>query len=303
MKRTRLGINSGFAVNRYPEPSVWPRLVGEVFGLRYAKFAADLLNPSLPSPLVKMHLKEIKAACKKYDVTIEHSFTSAFTRVNHLASPDRTFRKYWVTWFKKFVDISVALGATSMGSHLAILTATDFADAKRRQERTRQVIEGWHEIAAYAKKRGMTYLTWEPMSVGREFGETIAATQKLQAMLNAGSPLPIKLCLDVDHGDLTSKNPDDTDPYAWIKKLGKQSPIIDLKQSLKSKGGHYPFIAEYNAQGKIVPEKILETIERYGADDTMLYFEFSFRERNPADRQVIPHIKESVEYWRPFVAN
>lgn len=301
MKRTRLGINSGFAVNRFPEPSVWPWLVGKVFGLRYAKFAADLLNPALPQALINLHLREINKACKRYDVTIEHSFTSAFTRINHLASPDRRFRTYWVGWFKKFVDISVSLGAISMGSHLGILTATDYANAKRRKERTVQVVEGWHEIAEYARKKGMQYLTWEPMSVGREFGETIAATKKLQTMLNHKSSLPIKLCLDVDHGDLASNNPEDTDPYAWIKALGSQSPIIDLKQSLKSKGGHYPFIAQYNSQGKIIPKKIIDSIQRYGADDTILYFEFSFRERNPADQQVIPHIKESVDYWRPFV--
>jgi hypothetical protein len=29
--------------------------------------------------------------------------------------------------------------------------------------------------------------------------------------------------------------------------------------------------------------------------------EFAFREREPADRNVIPMIRESVEFWRPYV--
>ena len=33
------------------------------------------------------------------------------------------------------------------------------------------------------------------------------------------SPIDFKLCLDVDHGDLSSNDIKDTDPYAWIDEL------------------------------------------------------------------------------------
>ena len=44
------------------------------------------------------------------------------------------------------------------------------------------------------------------MSISREQGETINECKKLQRDVNLNSPLPFKICLDVDHGELTSKN-------------------------------------------------------------------------------------------------
>ena len=62
---------------------------------------------------------------------------------------------------------------------------------------------------------------------------------------------------DIDHGDVTSPNPDDYDPYAWARAVPKVSPIIHIKQSLMDKGGHRPFTAEFNARGRIHPEPLL----------------------------------------------
>lgn len=301
-KKIRLGINTGFALNRFPEPHVWARIVGEVLNLRSVQFTADLLNASLPEEIINSQLQQIIEACRKYDVSVEHTFTSAFTRVNHLASPDEQVRKYWIKWFKKFVDISVALGAASMGSHFAILSVTDLKDESRREYITYEAIKSWQEIAAYAKERGLAYLTWEPMSIAREFGETLDKTAILHERINQGSPLPIKLCLDVDHGDVSSLNPNDTNPYAWIERFAYDSPIIHIKQSRKDKGGHYPFISEHNKEGRIQGTKIIDHLQKYGTDDTLLLLELSFREREPDESNVLEHLKESVDFWKPFIS-
>jgi hypothetical protein len=67
---------------------------------------------------------------------------------------------------------------------------------------------------------------------------------------------------DIDHGDVTSANPDDFDPYAWARAVPKVSPIIHIKQSLMDKGGHRPFTAEFNAKGRIQPEPLLQGLCR-----------------------------------------
>ena len=139
------------------------------------------------------------------------------------------------------------------------------------------------------------------MSIKRELGETIGKAEILQRMLNKNSALPIKLCLDVDHGDVSSKNPLDTDPYMWIKRFGKEIPIIHIKQSLQDKSGHYPFVEPYNKEGKIVPKKLVDHLQKYGSDDTLLLLELSFREREPFESLVLPHLRESVEYWKPHL--
>jgi len=106
---------------------------------------------------------------------------------------------------------------------------------------------------------------------------------------------------DIDHGDVTSKNPDDYDPYAWARAVPKISPIIHIKQSLMDKGGHRPFTAEFNARGRITPEALLAAFAEGGAIDNEICLELSFKEREPNDREVIPQIAESVAFWAPYI--
>ena len=163
-------------------------------------------------------------------------------------------------------------------------------------------LECWREVAEHAKAAGLTYLFWEPMSVGREFGHTIESCRALHdGSQAAGMAIPLKMMVDIDHGDVTSSNPADIDPYAWAEAFPEQSPIIHIKQSSMNKGGHWPFTAAYNKDGRITPEKLLETVRRGGGTDNEICLELSFREREPVDHQVVEMIRESVDYWAPFI--
>ena len=299
--KARLGLNTGFALNRYPEHEEWARLVGETLDVRVVQLTADLLSPYYPKELVQAQAKQLMAACVEYDVRIETTFTGAFTRVNHLAHPDKAVRAYWVDWFKRFADLSVQLGADGMGSHFGILSFHQLSDPRLHEEAVARNIEGWHEIADYAKSAGLKYLLWEPMSIIREYGHTLPAARKLHARVNDGIALPMNMCLDVDHGDPTSPDKNDTDPYVWLKEFGRESPCVHIKQSRHNKGGHWPFTAEHNADGKIQPEKVLSALRESGNDDVTLLLELSFREREPFDSNHAKDLQESVQYWRPFV--
>ena len=298
-----LGINTGFAVNRYAEHKVWIDIVGKELGLKAVQFTADMLNVDLPEKILISQTNKILRACAANDIKITSTFTGAFTRVNHLAHPDKDIRDHWVSWFKKFVDLSVDLGSDSMGSHFGIFTHKDNTNIVDREKRRSQNIDCWHRIGEYASKKGLKFLTWEPMSISREQGETIIEAKKLYDDINLNAPLPFKICLDVDHGDVSSSLNEDTDPYCWIEKLGLVSPSIHLKQSSKNKSGHWPFTAEYNKIGIIKPQCIINSLEKYGNKEVELLFEFSFREREPMDSTVVEVLKESVNYWRAFIKN
>ena len=293
----RLGINTGFAVNRYAEPEEWVAVLKKS-GVKYAQFTADLLNVSLPDSIITKQLARIKQSCQDNDIEIRSAFTGAFTRVNHLAHPDKEVRDYWIGWFKRYVDLAIELGAESIGSHPGIFTMKDDLDPARRKERRSQNIGSWHEVGKYAKIKGLKYIAWEPMSISREQGETIIEARRLQDDLNKNAPIPFKICLDVDHGDLSSKNPDDTDPYKWLDSFAKESPQIHLKQSLKDKGGHYPFLPEYNKQGKIDADHYLSRLIANDIKEVDLILELSFRERQPQDSSVISVLTQSVKYWQ-----
>jgi len=299
--KLKLGVNCGFAINRYPETEVWTKIVGEELGLRYVQFVADVLSPFWSDDIVNPEIARIRRYCKRYDITIPATFSSAFTRVNHVMHPRKAVREYYIRWYKRYFRMSRKLGAVTSGSHFGIMSMRDYLDVKRRRRITRIGIGNWQRLALYAKKIGMKYLIFEPMSVPREMAETIDETEKLYSRVNRGAAIPILLCLDVDHGDVQSKNPADTDPYAWLEAFGARSPFVHIKQSLRDKGGHWPFTKEYNRRGRIKPEKVIRALEKSGAEDVTLLFEFSHRERYPTDYTVVKDLKESVGYWRRYV--
>lgn len=297
----RLGINTGFATNRFPEPEDWAGIVADELGLDTIQFTADLLNPFLPESIVSREVDRIRHVCEEKGIQVQTAFTSGFTRVNHVLHPDPEIRRVWIEWMKRFYRLSRQLGAEGVGSHFGILTVRDNADPAIRARRIDQGIQAWRELAQCAAELGFEYVMFEPMSIPRELGETIPATQDLLSRCGEGFAVPMKLCLDVDHGDLQSPDPRDTDAHAWIRALGKDAPCIHIKQSLLDKGGHYPFTAEYNARGKIIPAEILETMRVSGIERCTLLLEISHRERWPADYRVVSDLKESVAYWRPAI--
>jgi hypothetical protein len=46
----------------------------------------------------------------------------------------------------------------------------------------------------------------------------------------------------------------------------------------------------------------VSSLKNNNVDDMDLIFEFSFRERQPADSNVIPHLIESANYWRSYIS-
>jgi sugar phosphate isomerase/epimerase len=297
-----LGINTGFAINRFPEPDDWIGVVADELGLGTIQFTADLLNPFLPENLVRREADKIRKLCTKKSIRVQTTFTSAFTRVNHLMHPNPEIQRVWIDWFKRFFRLSRDLGAEGAGSHFGIMSVRDNADSGRRETRIQQAVDAWRELSEYGEEIGLEYMIFEPMSIPREAAETIPATNDIMQRCAERFAIPMLLCLDVDHGDLESTDPDDTDPHAWIRAFGKVSPCIHIKQSLRDKGGHYPFTAQYNERGKIIPEAILKTMRQAGVKKCTLLLEISHRERWPSDYTVVADLKESVEYWRPAVA-
>lgn len=299
--RFRLGINSGFATNRYPEPEVWLRIVGRDLGIRCVQFVADLLHPLLPDDLIDQQIGRILRAADRYGVEIHTCYTSSQTRYGLMLHPDPGFRRAYFTFLERFLRIAARLGAKGAGSNLGALSITDLRDPRRRDQRISEAIRSWQRLSRAAKRLGLQFLIFEPMSVPRELPHTISETKRLYQQLNQGSAIPILLNLDVDHGDLASPDPRDTDPYSWLRELAHLSPVIHLKQSCPNKGGHWPFTPQHNRRGIIRPRKVLEAIEQSGAREAVLALEISHRERLPWDEQVEQDLAASVSYWRRYV--
>ncbi|UVC07457.1 aminotransferase [Rhizobium sp. TH2] len=297
-----LSLNTNPLVNRFAEPADLIETVARDIKIRDLQLTHEFINPSWPANVIRRLTRDMAAALGRTGVRVTSGMTGPYGRLNHFGHPDAEVRRYYVDWLKTFADITADLGGTSVGTQFAIFTYKDYDDVKRREALIQIAIECWAEVAEHAKAAGLLYVFWEPMSVGREFGETISECMRLQDRLTAAHmAIPMWMMADIDHGDVTSANPDDFDPYAWARAVPDVSPIIHIKQSLMDKGGHRPFTAEFNARGRIQPEPLLKAFAEGGADNNEICLELSFKEREPNDRQVIAQIAESVAFWAPHI--
>lgn len=297
-----LSLNTNPLVNRFARPADLITVTARDLRIRDLQMTHEFINPSWPAPVLRRLTHEADLACRRTGVRITSGMTGPYGRLNHFGHPDADVRRYYVDWFKTFADIVGDLGGRAVGTQFAIFTYADYDDPARREDLIRIALDCWADVAEHSRAAGLDHVFWEPMSVGREFGETIEAAIALQNRISAADmALPMWMMADIDHGDVTSTNPDDVDPYAWARAVPEVSPIIHIKQSLMDKGGHRPFTEEHNAKGRITPKKLLEALTEGGAKNNEICLELSFKEREPDDRNVIAHIAESVAFWAPHI--
>ena len=296
-----LSLNTNPLVNRFAEPGELIRMIAGELGIGRVQLTHEFITPLWPFATVARLTALAAKACAETGVKVTSMMTGPYARLNHFGHPDAEVRAYHVSWFKGLASIAGDLGCPAVGTQFAILTYADYDDPLRREAILNAAFDCWRDVAEHAKARGLTWLLWEPMSVGRELGHTIASTKALQRRIDqAGLSVPLKPMVDIDHGDVSSPDPADTDPYSWAREFAIASPIIHIKQSSMNKGGHWPFTEQYNRDGKITPEKLFSALHAGGGGNNEICLELAFREREPSDRNVLPMIAESVRYWAPY---
>jgi len=297
-----LSLSTNPLVNRFAEPAHMIETVARDIRIRDLQLTHEFIDPSWPAATIRRLTRDMQGAMARTGVRVTSGMTGPYGRRNHFGHPDAEVRRHYVGWFKTFADIIADLGGHSVGTQFAILTLADHDDSVRREALTSAAIDCWAEVAEHGRSAGLSFVYWEPMSVGREFGHTIRECLALQDRLTAARmAIPMRMMADIDHGDLTSADPDDTDPYAWARAVPCVSPIIHIKQSTMDKGGHRPFTARHNAAGRVQPVPLLAALASGGAVDNELCMELSWKEREPDDSRVIPDLAESVAFWAPHV--
>jgi len=298
MKKSKLkiSVNSGFALNRFTNNDEFIRFVKNYLKIDHIQLTSDFLMLNLENKLIKKNLFDLEKALIKYNININSTLTGGFTRLNHLAHPNKSIQNFWIKWFKNFFKISKFLGANYSGSHLGILSYKE--DKNSTKILQNRLLKNWHILSEYAYKINLKGIIWEPMSITREFGETIKKTKKIDQLLNKNSKCPFFLCLDVGHGDISSKNPDNYNPYKWLEEFNKKSPVIHLKQVIKNNFNHLSFTNENNLNGLIKKENVLSFFDKKDIENIEFALELSFKERDPIDRNLKRDVKESVLYWK-----
>ncbi len=295
-----LSISCNPLINRINDPAELVQVCAEDIGVRRVQLTNEFINPVWPAATQARLARQFSAAAARHGLQATSLMTGAQARLAAMGHSDEGVREWTEDWFIKFGRIAADLGAPSIGSQFAILSWSDWDDPSRRDVRITRVLDGWCRVWEAVEPFGLKEMFWEQMSIGREFGHTIAATGNLVERIKARG-IPLRILLDVDHGDVTSDRPEDTDPYAWIRAFGGDCPILHVKQSSANKGGHWPFVEPYNSTGRIRPAEIVAAMTEFGPADSEVCLELSFREREPADRSVVQIMRDSVDYWRPHL--
>ena len=294
-----LGINTCFAVKRWPEPERWAAIVADELGLGMVQHSLDLVDLGADAPLHEQ-AQEVAAACAARGIAVHSTFTGlgAYGR-NLLLDPDPVRRRRAAAWFRRAVDFTAAAGGRAAGGHVGAFSVADWRDGARRAQLWEELRADLGELAAHAGERGLEAVLFENMAVRRE-PSTISEAEALLAPAGDGRAA-VALCLDVGHQCVVGTSGDDRDPYAWLRRLGASAPVIHLQQSDEEADHHWPFTAARNAQGRIDAGRVLEALDASGAREAALVLEVipSFEQD---DDLVLAELVESAEHWRAALA-
>lgn len=297
--RARLGINTCFALKRWPAPREWASVVRNDLGVDIVELSLDLLE-GMDDPAVRPRVIETtRAALAAEDLTLESTFTGlgAYSQ-NLLMHPHADRRQAAQRWFESIIDLSADLDAVGTGGHVGSMSVGEWSDTRVRAERWAGLKRHLSALAAHARQAGLEHLLVENLVAVRE-PSTMA---QLEDLLDNGDTghVPVKLCLDVGHQCVPGTTETERDPYAWLARFGARVGEVQLQQSDAAGDHHWPFTPERNAAGRIDPGRVLDTLADAGADDVLLVLEII-----PAFEQddgcVIADLQSSVQVWRDAI--
>jgi D-erythrulose 1-phosphate 3-epimerase len=294
--RFRLGINTCFAVKRWPRPEDWAAVVRNDLGLDLVELSADLLEGTDVPGERSLTVARTRAALANHDLAAETTFTglNAFGS-NLLMHPEPKRRAAGVAWYRNLVDITAELGAVATGGHVGTMSVPDWSEPDRRKARMDDLRTSLAEIAGHARRGGLKFLMLENLPSPRE-PSTFAW---IVGLLTDGDEthVPWRLCYDVGHTCTPGATDEELDPYAWPGRFAGQIAEVQLQQTDGMGDHHWQFTAARNRAGVIDAAKLLRTLETMMSGDIRLILEI-IPPGEQSDDEVLAELKESVDYWR-----
>ena len=294
--KARLGINTCFAVKRWPEPGDWARIVRDELGLDTVELSLDLIEDLGSAPGREKAASQVRSALDEYGLRAETVFTGlAAYSLNLLMHPDEERRRAAREWYLGVVDLAARVGARRAGGHVGAMSVPDWSDPARRAQRWAGLKRSLGGIAAAARSAGLEYLLVENLASHRE-PSTMAG---LETLLTDGDAAhaPVRLCLDVGHQCVPGTAGPDRDPYAWLTRFGSRLAEVQLQQS---DGLGRPPLAVHARAERDRPHRSGSRAGHAGRgrrDDVLLVLEVipAFEQD---DAEVLSDLRASAELWR-----
>ncbi len=295
----QLGINTCFAVKRWPRPADWAPVVRDTLGLDLVQVSLDLVDLTQDGDTLARVAVEHREAADRHGIAIHSAFTGvAGYSSNLLLHPDVRERDAAERWYEIAIEFTSRLGAESVGGHVGAFSVPDWADAERRSKLWDELRMRLDRLAASARRRGLQGFLVENLAARRE-PSTMA---DIESLITDGDDehVPLQLCLDVGHMCVPGTEGEERDPYAWLRRLGQRAAVIQIQQTDVHGDRHWPFTPEHDETGRIRPAAVLEAL---GPGSTApLIFEVMPAFEAPDD-ETLTDLVESVRRWREAIAH
>lgn len=296
-----LGVNTCFAVKRWPRPADWAPIVRDRLDLRLIQHSFDLVEPSLAEDGQETAAADLlRQVATEHGLAVHSSFTGlAAYSANLLLHPEPAAREAAREWFRRAIAFTARAGGVATGGHVGAFTVADWRDTGRQRERWEDMRRSLAELTEDASRAGLEYFVVENLAAARE-PSTMALIRDLVTTGDA-THVPVRLCLDVGHMCVPGTSGANRDPYAWLRELGRVAPMIQLQQSDADGDHHWPFTPERNAAGRIDANRVIDALGEGGVGNATLILEVipAFEQDDDA---VLDDLSASVDYWRDALA-
>ena len=286
----RLGINSCFAVKRWPLASDWGSLVRDRLKLRLVQHSFDLVDPVTDTG------GAFRAASSELGLDVHSTFTGlAAYSSNLLLHPAPEARATAEAWYRWAIAWTAEAGGVATGGHVGAFSVPDWVDPETRRARWADLHAALDRLARDARTAGLDHLLVENLAAARE-PSTMA---QIRDLVTEGddSRAPVRLCLDVGHMCVPGTTGPDRDPYAWLRSVGSLATVVQLQQSDADGDHHWPFTGDRNAIGRIDADRTIDALGESGVDSCALILEVIPSFEQP-DGDVVDDLVASVDYWR-----
>jgi sugar phosphate isomerase/epimerase len=291
-----LGMNTCFAVKRWPEPEQWAAIVAE-FDLKIVQMSVDLLPMVHSGVAARRHIERVRRAVEANGLSLHSLFTGlAAYSSSMLLSDDADDRRAAEEWYRWMITLAGAAGATGFGGHVGAFSVPSAADESRRHMLMQYQLDAMHRLAEHAAAEGLDHLQFENLAVRREPGHSIPEAHAMESAL-AGTAVPWRLCLDVGHPPSLPAVDRSSQPGAWVTEAWLNTPVVQLQQSPLGADQHGPFTAAANENGAVDRDVIIDAIREWDAEVVPSFFEIIHAHEAPDD-VVLQELATSVEYWR-----
>lgn len=286
-----LGLNLSFAVKRWLKPAVLASMCREDFGVSRVQFTFDLLDPWWPEAPRDRMANAYRDAFAAQGIVIDAAFGGlASYSYAQLLSPFQEQREISLAFFKRGIDMTLALGADVMGTPVGGMDYKDARDPVRRAELYRGMLGSLRALAEYGRERGLREIHIEATPLITEFPHSPAVSVQMMKDLE-GSAIPIRLLVDWGHALYRPLLGEEADIGLWFRTCGPYIGSIHLQQCDGLLDRHWDF----TKGGVVTPERILSATAQAGLSHIPQYLEVvTIFEQD--DDEVYRGMKQTMDY-------